>query len=66
MAKIKYVCRYCGSDNVSKDAFADWDVDYQKWVLRDFYDAGYCHDCESEQKYFDEVEIKEENHDQAN
>ena len=56
MAKTRPVCRYCGSDNVSKDAMADFDSDTHQWVVRYVYDHGYCHDCENEQDYFDEKE----------
>lgn len=59
MARTKPVCRYCGSDNVSKEALADFDHETQSWVVRSIYDNGYCHDCDTEQDYFNEVTIEE-------
>ena len=59
MARTKPVCQYCGSDNVSKDGLVDFDADKQEWVVRAVYDHGYCHDCENEQDYFNEVTIEE-------
>ena len=44
--KVKYVCRTCKSDNVSVDAFVDWNEDTQKWdLIRATYDEATCHDC---------------------
>ena len=42
------VCSRCGSDDVSRDAWADWDTDEQKWVLGATYDHTFCHKCEGE------------------
>ena len=39
------ICRACGSDEVSRDAWADWDTGKQEWVLRCAFDAGFCHRC---------------------
>lgn len=47
--RVTYVCRSCGSKNVSWDAFADWDEERQEMVLRGTYDATHCHDCEDEE-----------------
>ncbi|MDX5370355.1 MAG: hypothetical protein LPL29_13365 [Alphaproteobacteria bacterium] len=46
--KKKYFCGTCGSEDVRKDAFAEWDFDKQEWVLHSFYDYAYCEDCEGE------------------
>lgn len=59
--KTKFVCRYCGSDNVSKEGLVDWDAETQSWVVRAIYDNGYCHDCETEQDYFNVETIEESN-----
>ena len=46
MKKVIYVCGRCGSDNVSKDAFVDWNVTKQEWnIVRAVYDEATCHDC---------------------
>jgi predicted nucleic-acid-binding Zn-ribbon protein len=43
-------CIECGSHNVVKDAFAEWDDDTQKWVLSHIYDAVSCLSCGYESK----------------
>jgi hypothetical protein len=46
--KITYVCSECGSDNVSCDATAEWDVETQAWVLRGTFQNTDCDDCGGE------------------
>lgn len=46
MPKIRKVCSYCKSTEVLKDAFAEWSVEQQTWVLHSYYDATYCNTCE--------------------
>lgn len=48
MNRVRKVCGTCGSERVTIDAWAAWDVDKQEWVLDDFFDAEYCHECEGE------------------
>jgi hypothetical protein len=43
---ITFVCGWCGSSDVSRDAWADWDVEKQEWVLRQVFDDGFCQTCE--------------------
>lgn len=43
---VTYVCETCGSDDVSRDAWADWDVTSQNWVLRVAFDYAQCHCCD--------------------
>ena len=38
-------CGWCGSGRVSRDAWADWDVERQTWVLGAVFDDGFCHRC---------------------
>jgi alpha-D-ribose 1-methylphosphonate 5-phosphate C-P lyase len=42
------VCSRCGSDDVSRDAWADWDTGKQMWVLRCAFDTAHCHKCDGE------------------
>ena len=53
--RIAIVCRTCGSDDVSRDAWADWDVREQEWVLRCAFDYALCHRCDGETRL---VEVK--------
>ncbi len=45
---ITFVCSTCGSDDVSRDAWADWSISEQNWVLRTAFDYAHCHRCERE------------------
>jgi hypothetical protein len=42
------VCSTCGSFNVQKDAWAEWDHDAQGWELHSTYDNCFCEACEGE------------------
>lgn len=55
-SKIAIICETCGSDNVSRDAWANWDTTVQEWVLGPVFDAGFCHRCEA-QRPLSEVQI---------
>lgn len=46
--KVRIICGTCGSENVSRDAWGDWDVATQRWVLRTVFDYAYCHACDCE------------------
>lgn len=52
------VCSECGSDDISRDAWADWDTGKQEWVLGAVFDYGHCHKCEGESSLI-EVELKQ-------
>jgi hypothetical protein len=40
-----YVCNVCGSDHVTRKAWAAWDVAAQAWVLEVAFDYAHCHRC---------------------
>jgi len=46
MTKNKMICDVCGSENVSRDAWASWDYEKQEWVLQSVFDDAFCHVCE--------------------
>lgn len=46
--KIKIICSDCGSEDVRRDAFAEWDVETQKWTLGPVFDQGFCDNCGQE------------------
>jgi hypothetical protein len=48
--RVTFVCNMCGGDTVTRDAWAEWDVEAQEWVLGAAYDYAFCHDCEGETK----------------
>jgi hypothetical protein len=63
----KYVCSKCGSDNVRVDAYAEWDIDAQDWVLAATFDDAICEACAEHNIdascTLEEVEIVEEEED---
>ncbi len=44
--KIKMKCTKCGSTDVRKDAWAEWDEDLQDWVLGSVFDEAFCFKCD--------------------
>jgi hypothetical protein len=48
--RIAIVCGTCGSDEVSRDAWANWDVHAQDWVLGSVFDHAHCHRCGCESR----------------
>ena len=52
-APIRIACSSCGSTNVSRDAWASWDVKEQRWVLGTVFDDGFCQVCERESGLMD-------------
>lgn len=46
--KVQMLCETCGSIDVSRDAWAHWDVAAQEWVLRAVFDYAHCHTCDGE------------------
>lgn len=48
MLKKKIVCTRCGSDEVVKDAYAQWNVDKQNWEIQNLFDMCFCEVCERE------------------
>lgn len=43
---VRMTCETCGSELVTRDAWAEWDVAEQNWVLAAVYDYAFCHACE--------------------
>jgi hypothetical protein len=42
------VCGSCGSEKVLRDAWAEWDIESQEWVLQNVFDYAFCEACDSE------------------
>ncbi len=54
--RVAMICSVCGSDEVSRDAWANWDTARQEWVLGAVFDYAHCHRCERETRLI-EVEL---------
>jgi hypothetical protein len=61
--KEKPICTRCGSDDILADAWAEWDVEAQQWVLRTTFDDKHCEACEGECR-IKWVEAKDEDEDE--
>ncbi|WP_188054108.1 MULTISPECIES: hypothetical protein [unclassified Sphingosinithalassobacter] len=42
---LEYACERCGGTAVTRDAWAEWDVAAQAWVLSAVFDYAHCHEC---------------------
>jgi hypothetical protein len=60
--RIAIICGTCGSDEVSRDAWANWDTRSQQWVLGAVFDYGHCHRCDGESRLI-EVDLTPERQD---
>lgn len=54
--RMTYLCERCGSDLVTLDAWAEWNIEQQEWVLGATYDHTFCHKCDAETRLV-EVEL---------
>ena len=41
------VCGKCGSDEVTRDAWAEWNVGAQAWALGALFEQAFCHRCQA-------------------
>ncbi len=46
--RVTFTCNMCRGKLVTRDAWAEWDEDAQKWVLGAAYDYAFCHECQEE------------------
>ena len=46
--KVSIVCRECGSKDVLRDAWSEFDEEAQDWVLQNVFDNAYCNKCSCE------------------
>jgi hypothetical protein len=45
-SKRRMVCAACGSEEVTREAWAEWDVEAQDWRLGAVFDHAWCHRCQ--------------------
>lgn len=48
MTKKKLVCSRCNSEFVQVEAYVEWSVPMQCWVVRTVFDDAICLDCDGE------------------
>lgn len=51
---IRKCCKYCGSDNVTVDAVARWNIAAQQWEIAGLLDNSDCNDCGGETDIVDD------------
>jgi hypothetical protein len=47
-SRVTMVCSTCGSENVLVDAWAEWDVENQSWVVAETFKNAICNECDGE------------------
>jgi ribosomal protein S27AE len=45
--QLRMVCGKCGSDEVTRDAWAEWNVEAQGWGLGAVFEQAFCHRCQA-------------------
>lgn len=63
MARVKYICRVCKSDDVGRDAWTQWDIESQQWQVQNLMSESFCFKCEGE-TILDEVRDHQEEEDE--
>lgn len=63
MARVKYICRVCKSDDVGRDAWTQWDMESQQWQVQNLMSESFCFKCEGE-TILDEVRDPQEEEDE--
>lgn len=44
--RVRMVCADCGSEQVTRDAWAEWNAELRAWQLGAVFDYAYCHRCQ--------------------
>lgn len=44
---LRMTCGKCGSDEVTRDAWAEWNVAAQGWGLGAMFEHAFCHRCQA-------------------
>ncbi len=42
---VEYACERCGGTAVAREAWAEWDVQAQQWLLATLFDFAFCLTC---------------------
>jgi hypothetical protein len=63
--RISMVCSHCGSTEVLRDAYAEWDVETQQWELHSVFDNAICQSetCDGGETHIEEKEIGDDDDD---
>ena len=52
-------CTECGGNNVLRDAYAEWDIGKQEWILQNVFDHSVCEsdDCDGMPRNYNMAEV---------
>lgn len=53
--RLAYVCDECGGSDVLLDAWAEWNMDRQDWILHDILTSSFYRRCDSETRLIEVV-----------
>lgn len=45
--RLRMVCAACSSEQVTRDAWAEWNIEAQDWQLAAVFDFAHCHRCQA-------------------
>lgn len=45
LSPIEHACTHCGGTAVTRDAWAEWQVEDQVWTISALFDFAFCHQC---------------------
>lgn len=51
--RISIRCKDCHGDNISGKAYCEWSNAKQQWVIAEWTDEDWCHDCNNEAEFYD-------------
>jgi len=41
----RMVCEACGSEQITRFAWAEWDLEAQEWQIGAIFEFAFCHNC---------------------
>ena len=56
---IEYACERCSGTGVTADAWMEWDIPRQAWVVATIFEYGFCHECSRATRLFGRAIVKE-------
>jgi hypothetical protein len=57
--RVEYACERCGGVAVTRDAWAEWSLENQVWILSETFDFAFCHQCHREARLVERAAAQE-------
>lgn len=45
---VNFVCSVCKSEDIRRDAYAEWCTSSQQWLVASVFDEYYCQNCDGD------------------